>query len=244
MLCGVLTMVTPLPCCAGVTIGSVGAVLAYVSQLLHIAANVARCSGPGAAPAAHQYMVHRLGPTGNLTFSFHVRENWASPLHSAGERRRCCNAGRLHARMLRQHCGRRADAADAEATPTLPTSPCVAAFGWPAVIDRQGVYRRESSEGEAPPVVLQYGSTPRAAEVRRCCCCCCCGAPAALVVARRTRPVGCRQLPLGRSSTFRSLPSPLLQIFLSMYPLGPAPRVDDIRWEGPSCTEEGVALNR
>lgn len=191
-------------------------------------------------------MVHRLGPAGNLSFPFHVRENWASPLHAAGE---APAAAALPGCCMPQTAagivGRRGDAARTPAgTDTRPAIALhCAAFGWPAVIDRQGVFRRDDGAGEAPPVVLQYSSTPQAAEVR-------CWAAVAPPWARPSwrllwGSVGAAAAELCgmQAAPPLFLPSPL-QIFLSMYPLGPAPRAADIRWEGPSCTGEGVLLDR
>lgn len=33
----------------------------------------------------HNYMLHYLGPRGRLRYAHHVRRNWESPVHTAGE---------------------------------------------------------------------------------------------------------------------------------------------------------------
>lgn len=40
----------------------------------------------GSDQAVHNYLLHYLGPRGNLTFPYHVRRNWDSPVHTAGAR--------------------------------------------------------------------------------------------------------------------------------------------------------------
>lgn len=72
--------------CAGITIGSVAAVHAYCAQLLEIAYKEAKpkCRHYGSDQAVHNYMLHYLGPRGRLKYSYHMRSNWQSPVHTAG----------------------------------------------------------------------------------------------------------------------------------------------------------------
>ncbi|KAI7835344.1 hypothetical protein COHA_010753 [Chlorella ohadii] len=70
--------------CAGLAIGGVGAALKYVSQLQRVAQAAAspECRLEGGDMAAHNYLLHHLGPAGNLSFAAHVRRNWESPMHA------------------------------------------------------------------------------------------------------------------------------------------------------------------
>ena len=43
------------------------------------------CRLEGGDMAAHNYLLHHLGPAGNLSFAAHVRRNWESPMHATGE---------------------------------------------------------------------------------------------------------------------------------------------------------------
>jgi hypothetical protein len=71
---------------AGITIGSVAAVHAYTVQLLRIAFEDAspKCRWYGSDQAVHNYMLHKLGPEGQLDFPHHMARNWDSPVHTAG----------------------------------------------------------------------------------------------------------------------------------------------------------------
>ncbi|KAL4858012.1 hypothetical protein ACK3TF_001968 [Chlorella vulgaris] len=73
--------------CSGVTVGGIGAVAAYVNQLLHVAFNIAkrgcRFSG-GSDQGVHDYMLHVLGPSSQLNLTYHVLKNWDSPVFTAG----------------------------------------------------------------------------------------------------------------------------------------------------------------
>lgn len=33
----------------------------------------------------HNYLLHQLAPAGNLSFAWHVRRNWESPMHAMGK---------------------------------------------------------------------------------------------------------------------------------------------------------------
>lgn len=108
--------------CAGITIGSVSAVHAYIVQLLQTVYGEAspKCRKYGSDQATHNYMLHYLGPRGRLKFPYHMRRNWDSPVHTAG-------------------------------------------YGWPIVIDKDGVYRRVN--GSVPPIVHQYDRAFEATKV-------------------------------------------------------------------------------
>lgn len=58
-------------------------------QLFQLLPVLVRCRGEGIDHAAHNYLLHRLAPAGNLTFFWHTRRNWESPVHAAGECSAC-----------------------------------------------------------------------------------------------------------------------------------------------------------
>lgn len=43
------------------------------------------CRRQGGDQAVHNYLLHQLAPAGNLSFAWHVRRNWESPVHAMGK---------------------------------------------------------------------------------------------------------------------------------------------------------------
>jgi hypothetical protein len=72
--------------CAGVTIGTAGPVRAYLRQMVDVLKTRVKqkcLRNVGPDQAAHNYLLHYLGPQEFLDFKYTVLDNWASPVHTA-----------------------------------------------------------------------------------------------------------------------------------------------------------------
>lgn len=136
------------------------------------------CRYYGSDQAVHNYLLHALGPAGNLSFPYHVARNWDSPVHTAGQ----CVAWAAVAwlglllpltlsSIIPRHSPADTAAAGAAASelkvPHQLTCVCLPSllvgYGWPIVIDKEGVYRRV--EGDTPAIVHQYDRAYEATKV-------------------------------------------------------------------------------
>lgn len=75
----------PASAAAGVTLGSAGAMRAYLRQMLDVINNgvVPSCTDiSGADQGVHNYLLHELGPAGKLNFAYRAVRNLESPVHT------------------------------------------------------------------------------------------------------------------------------------------------------------------